>query len=88
MTAGGNRARKTPGANMRFKVLHKFYDFADRFAKDGAHGIACLLYTSMHWNCMIMRMHRSNVWCCGEQVLLIPHRPAAVVWSTNCVRRV
>ena len=41
MTAGGNRARKTPGANMRFKVLHKFYDFADRFAKDGAHGIAC-----------------------------------------------
>ena len=32
-TAGGGRARKTPGANMRFKVLHKFYDFADRFAK-------------------------------------------------------
>lgn len=27
---------------------------------------------------MIMRMHRSNVWCCGGQVLLIPHRPAAV----------
>ena len=21
--------------------VHKFYDFADRFAKDGAHGIAC-----------------------------------------------
>ena len=40
-TAGGGRARKTPGANMRFKVLHKFYDFADRFAKDGSHGIAC-----------------------------------------------
>lgn len=41
-TAGGGRARKTPGANMRFKVLHKFYDFADRFAKDGSHGIAAM----------------------------------------------
>lgn len=31
LTAGGARARKTPGANMRFKVLHKFYDYKDRF---------------------------------------------------------
>lgn len=31
LTAGGSRARKTPGANMRFKVFHKFYDYHDRF---------------------------------------------------------
>ena len=31
MTAGGNRARKTPGANMRFKTLHKVYDYRRRF---------------------------------------------------------
>ena len=30
-TAGGARARKTKGANMRFKVCHKFYDYKDRF---------------------------------------------------------
>ncbi len=30
-TAGGARARKTPGANMRFKVLHKVYDYRARF---------------------------------------------------------
>lgn len=30
-TAGGGMARKTPGANMRFKVLHKVYDFKSRF---------------------------------------------------------
>lgn len=30
-TAGGARARKTPGANMRFKTLHKFYDYKERF---------------------------------------------------------
>lgn len=30
-TAGGARARKTPGANMRFKVLHKVYDYNARF---------------------------------------------------------
>lgn len=30
-TAGGARARKTKGANMRFKVFHKFYDYKDRF---------------------------------------------------------
>jgi anaerobic sulfite reductase subunit A len=31
MTAGGNRSRKTHGANMRFKVLHKVYDYNARF---------------------------------------------------------
>ncbi|MDO5300218.1 MAG: anaerobic sulfite reductase subunit AsrA [Clostridia bacterium] len=31
MTAGGARARKTPGANMRFKALHKAYDYGKRF---------------------------------------------------------
>ena len=30
-TAGGGMARKTAGANMRFKVLHKVYDFQQRF---------------------------------------------------------
>ena len=30
-TAGGARARKTPGANMRFKTLHKVYDYNQRF---------------------------------------------------------
>ena len=30
-TAGGGMARKTPGANMRFKVLHKVFDYALRF---------------------------------------------------------
>jgi len=35
LTAGGSRARKTPGANMRFKVFHKFYDYRDRFG--GSH---------------------------------------------------
>ncbi len=39
-TAGGARARKTKGANMRFKVFHKFYDYKDRFGgtADGAAG--------------------------------------------------
>ena len=32
-TAGGARARKTKGANMRFKVFHKFYDYKDRFGR-------------------------------------------------------
>lgn len=31
MTAGGNRCRKTQGSNMRFKVLHKVYDYNLRF---------------------------------------------------------
>lgn len=30
-TAGGAAARKTKGENMRFKVLHKFYDYRKRF---------------------------------------------------------
>ncbi len=30
-TAGGAVSRKTHGANMRFKVFHKFYDYKDRF---------------------------------------------------------
>lgn len=32
-TAGGGMARKTQGANMRFKVLHKMYDFKERFGE-------------------------------------------------------
>ena len=32
-TAGGARSRKTQGANMRFKVFHKFYDFKARFGE-------------------------------------------------------
>ena len=35
-TAGGGMARKTPGANMRFKVLHKVFDYAQRFG-EGEH---------------------------------------------------
>lgn len=30
-TAGGGMARKTQGANMRFKILHKVYDYCRRF---------------------------------------------------------
>ncbi len=33
-TAGGALARKTPGANMRFKVLHKIFDFKLRFGRE------------------------------------------------------
>jgi anaerobic sulfite reductase subunit A len=33
-TAGGARCRKTRGANMRFKVLHKFYDYKVRFGEE------------------------------------------------------
>ncbi len=33
-TAGGEIARKTPGANMRFKVFHKFYDYKERFGAE------------------------------------------------------
>lgn len=33
-TAGGALARKTPGANMRFKVLHKIFDFKLRFGEE------------------------------------------------------
>lgn len=33
-TAGGGLARKTQGANMRFKVLHKMYDYKARFGAE------------------------------------------------------
>ena len=33
-TAGGELSRKTKGANMRFKVFHKFYDYKDRFGDE------------------------------------------------------
>lgn len=33
-TAGGGMARKTQGANMRFRVLHKMYDYAQRFGAE------------------------------------------------------
>ncbi len=33
-TAGGARARKTAGENMRFKVMHKFYDYKERFGME------------------------------------------------------
>ena len=32
--AGGGLSRATQGANMRFKVLHKFYDYKYRFGKE------------------------------------------------------
>ena len=35
-TAGGGMARKTQGANMRFKVLHKVYDYSQLF-NNGEH---------------------------------------------------
>lgn len=40
-TAGGARARKTPGANMRFKVLHKFYDYRARFDGEKHMCVGC-----------------------------------------------
>ena len=33
-TAGGGMARKTQGANMRFKVLHKVFDYKQRFGSE------------------------------------------------------
>jgi len=39
-TAGGGMARKTHGANMRFKVFHKFYDYNDRFG-EGQMCVGC-----------------------------------------------
>ena len=39
-TAGGGRARKTQGANMRFKVFHKFYDYGQRFG-EGSMCVGC-----------------------------------------------
>ncbi|SHI81431.1 anaerobic sulfite reductase subunit AsrA [Parasporobacterium paucivorans] len=40
-TAGGSRARKTNGANMRFKVLHKFYDYHARFGGEEQMCVGC-----------------------------------------------
>lgn len=41
MTAGGARARKTPGANMRFKALHKVYDYQLRFETGEPMCVGC-----------------------------------------------
>lgn len=41
MTAGGARARKTPGANMRFKALHKVYDYQKRFNEGENMCVGC-----------------------------------------------
>lgn len=40
-TAGGGKARKTPGANMRFKTLHKVYDYHARFGGDDHMCVGC-----------------------------------------------
>ncbi|MDF3000720.1 MAG: asrA1 [Bacillota bacterium] len=41
MTAGGSRFRKTPGANMRFKTLHKVYDYNLRFGDEEHMCVGC-----------------------------------------------
>ena len=41
MTAGGARSRKSPAANMRFKTLHKVYDFQKRFETDYNMCVGC-----------------------------------------------
>lgn len=40
-TAGGGRARKTAGANMRFKTLHKTYDYRTRFNREENMCVGC-----------------------------------------------
>ena len=40
-TAGGGMARKTPGANMRFKVLHKVFDYNHRFGGEEHMCVGC-----------------------------------------------
>ena len=40
-TAGGGLARKTQGDNMRFKVLHKVYDYQLRFGGEGQMCVGC-----------------------------------------------
>lgn len=40
-TAGGARSRKTQGANMRFKVFHKYYDYKARFGGDEHMCVGC-----------------------------------------------
>lgn len=41
LTAGGGRARKTAGANMRFKTLHKVYDYQKRFQEGENMCVGC-----------------------------------------------
>ena len=41
MTASGGRARKTAGANMRFKALHKMYDYGKRFDEGENMCVGC-----------------------------------------------
>jgi anaerobic sulfite reductase subunit A len=41
LTAGGGRARKTQGANMRFKTLHKIYDYQKRFGEGENMCVGC-----------------------------------------------
>lgn len=41
LTAGGARARTTPGANMRFKTLHKAYDYQKRFGEGENMCVGC-----------------------------------------------
>ena len=40
-TAGGGMARKTQGANMRFKVLHKVFDYNQRFGENEHMCVGC-----------------------------------------------
>lgn len=40
-TAGGGMARKTQGANMRFKVLHKVFDYNQRFGGNEHMCVGC-----------------------------------------------
>lgn len=40
-TAGGGRSRNTKGANMRFKVFHKFYDYNVRFGGEEHMCVGC-----------------------------------------------
>ena len=40
-TAGGGMARKTQGANMRFKVLHKVFDYNRRFGQNEHMCVGC-----------------------------------------------
>jgi anaerobic sulfite reductase subunit A len=40
-TAGGALSRKTQGANMRFKVLHKFYDYGKHFELNENMCVGC-----------------------------------------------
>lgn len=39
--AGGHNVRKTAGERMRFKVMHKFYDYALRFPEDTGMCVGC-----------------------------------------------